>query len=798
MADLKLSVVLAAVDKLTGPLRRMSAGSKRTAAAIREAKGALRGLEQQSRKAASQQAMIRRLRELGESSAQARAKVASLQAQILNTGSGTATLKRKLDAAQRSVQRLGQRETDLRHKVKAAGEALRASGYDAAKHGAAMAAAETKVAKLDRRVEHLARQKRILRGLGTAAATARRAGFAAVGIGAAVAAPFVSIIRTAGQFERYSTILETVEGSSAKAKSALAWVSDFAAKTPYQIEGVMDAFVKLRAYGIDPMDGTLRTLGDTAAAMGKDVLQSVEALADAMTGEFERLKEFGIKARAIPGTTQTVLDYVTRAGKQMQVTVDRTNRDMLRKTLLSIWNDKYAGAMDKLSRTWEGMVSNVGDQWTRFKLLVADTGLFDRAKGKLAQILDRINEMAASGELEQLAGKVGKFFADFADGAEKTARVLRVLGTVIGWIGTAFTMVGETIGAGVAGLVISFDRLGTFLSGLWDSVVSYAKQKWDELIDWLAHIPDRIIAIGKQIGAGLAKGIRAGFPDVAKSIHGLGTKIGAWMRQKLDSHSPSRVFAAIGSDIVAGLQLGIRANAAKPLSEITTLSNRMQQSVDRGFRHKGAEKLGPGSAPANRTLDIAEPMRKIDALAKRIRQAGAGLIPGKAAALAKRIRQAGAGLIPGRAAAPAAAAPSAGLDIAEPMRKIDALAKRIRQAGAGLIPGKAAAPATAVPSAGLDIAMPLRQIDTLAKRIRQAGAGIALGGTTALAAAAPASAPASVPQRPAANSGDTYHITINAPAGADARGLAREVERVLQRLERDKAARRRSALYDIE
>ena len=31
--------------------------------------------------------------------------------------------------------------------------------------------------------------------------------------------------------------------------------------------------------------------------MGKNLMQFVEAIADAATGEFERLKEFGIKAR---------------------------------------------------------------------------------------------------------------------------------------------------------------------------------------------------------------------------------------------------------------------------------------------------------------------------------------------------------------------------------------------------------------------------------------------------------------------------------------------------------------------
>lgn len=78
----------------------------------------------------------------------------------------------------------------------------------------------------------------------------------------------------------------------------MAWIGDFAATTPYDLAQVTESFIQLKAYGLDPVqNGLLRTLGDTSAAMGKPIEQAVEAIADAVTGENERLKEFGIKAR---------------------------------------------------------------------------------------------------------------------------------------------------------------------------------------------------------------------------------------------------------------------------------------------------------------------------------------------------------------------------------------------------------------------------------------------------------------------------------------------------------------------
>ena len=78
-----------------------------------------------------------------------------------------------------------------------------------------------------------------------------------------------AIIQTNAQFERFAIVLETIDGSAKKAQKDLAWITNFAKTTPYEIDQVTAAFVKLKAYGFDAQKD-LRVLGDTAAAMGKD------------------------------------------------------------------------------------------------------------------------------------------------------------------------------------------------------------------------------------------------------------------------------------------------------------------------------------------------------------------------------------------------------------------------------------------------------------------------------------------------------------------------------------------------
>ncbi len=100
-----------------------------------------------------------------------------------------------------------------------------------------------------------------------------------------VSAAGAAMLSPTRQFERFQTVLTTTEGSALAAQEAMKWVEDFAVKTPYELDQVMASFVQLRAYGLDPTNGMLKTLGDASAAMNKPLMQSVEAMADAVTGE---------------------------------------------------------------------------------------------------------------------------------------------------------------------------------------------------------------------------------------------------------------------------------------------------------------------------------------------------------------------------------------------------------------------------------------------------------------------------------------------------------------------------------
>jgi hypothetical protein len=268
----------------------------------------------------------------------------------------------------------------------------------------------------------------------------RRAGMVGGVVGAAGLGIAKNMLDITATFEKALTVLKTVEGSGEKAQKSFTWIQDFAQRTPFELQQVLDSFVKLKAYGIDPIRGdTLRILGDTASAMGKDVNDAVEAMADAVTGENERLKEFGIKA-AKEGEKITY-EYTDRAGKTVSKMVDAANREQIKSTLLAIFNSKYKGAMDDQSKTWNGMISNMKDSWARFAYMVMSSGPFEALKNQLQGFLDKLAVWAEDGTMKKWAEKTGQWMLE----------------------------TGKKIGEVVTGLWKALDAAQNFLGG-WDNL----------------------------------------------------------------------------------------------------------------------------------------------------------------------------------------------------------------------------------------------------------------------------------------------------------------------------------------
>lgn len=261
----------------------------------------------------------------------------------------------------------------------------------------------------------MARMERGFARLGATAKTGILAFAAGFGL-KEIASQFYEVNK---EFQSLMAGLKTATGSQQAADEVFASLRQFAQETPYDLAQVVTAFIKLKNLGLDPSIRSLRAYGDVAAAMpGKTLDQFVEAVADAITGEFERLKEFGIKA-------STQGQQVTFTFRGMATTV-RKNAADIEDYLRKLAEVNFGGAMAEKMNTIGGAASNLKDALDNLFVTIGKSGAAE-------SLVDVLNALAAA--LNRLSG-VTSPFAWGKDLEDTRARVIELraqiaaLGTV--------------------------------------------------------------------------------------------------------------------------------------------------------------------------------------------------------------------------------------------------------------------------------------------------------------------------------------------------------------------------------
>jgi hypothetical protein len=173
------------------------------------------------------------------------------------------------------------------------------------------------------------------------------------------------VFETTAKFEKYEAVLGNALGTHEKAIKAMDDIKKMAAETPFSVDELTESYVKYVNRGIQPTMEEMVKMGDIAASQGKSFDQLTEAILDAGTGEFERLKEFGIQASKSG-------DEVVLSFKGMQQTVANTPEAITGALLAFGELQGVQGGMAVISQTLEGRISNLGDNFDSLKLIIGE------------------------------------------------------------------------------------------------------------------------------------------------------------------------------------------------------------------------------------------------------------------------------------------------------------------------------------------------------------------------------------------------------------------------------------------
>ena len=196
---------------------------------------------------------------------------------------------------------------------------------------------------------------------------------------------FSAIFSANTSFEQLSGSLKTVTGSAKGAQEAFSLIEKFAIDTPYQLNEIVEAFIQLKALGLEPSEAALVSYGNTASAFGKNIKDFVGAVAAATVGEFERLKTFGIKAKVINDDVSFTFAGVTTKVKKSAAEIE--------KYLRTLGDVNFAGAMNEQMKTMNGVLSNIEDGFEKIYRDIGKNGLNEALKSTFTQF----NELVESG-----------------------------------------------------------------------------------------------------------------------------------------------------------------------------------------------------------------------------------------------------------------------------------------------------------------------------------------------------------------------------------------------------------------
>lgn len=297
---------------------------------------------------------------------------------------------------------------------------------------------------------------------------------------------FESVINVGAKFETLSIQVNNLMGSIEAGEQATAWIKDFAKNTPLELDGVTKAFVKLKAFGLDPMDGTLQSLTDLTSKLGggqAELEGIVLAVGQAwskqklQTEEINQLVERGVPVwdllAKVTGRTTAELQKLAEQGA--------LGRDVI-KALITEIGQSSAGSSAAMMATWTGLISNLQDSWTNFLGDLAKSGVLDAFKEQVASIQVLLASISSSDELKRSFTALGTFIVGAAKAIE------------IGVVTAGFAV--DQLGRGIGALAAKLAALATLdFSGIeaidkaFNADSQNAIKKWSELIGEIQSPP---------------------------------------------------------------------------------------------------------------------------------------------------------------------------------------------------------------------------------------------------------------------------------------------------------------------
>lgn len=318
-------------------------------------------------------------------------------------------------------------QVDQRNAQIAAGEALR-------RYKANTDAAAASTARLGAEGEKVGGVFSRLRGLFAGA-------LAAVSV-AGIAEGIKSILGLGDAAEKTQKQLSRLFGGAEAGAEAFAKLRQIAASNGLPFDDVRAAAVKLKTFGLDPLNGSLQALIDQNAAAGgsqQDLEGKILAVGQAWAKqklqgeEILQLVERGVPVwdllSKVTGKNVTELQKLSEAGKLGRAEIAALLKEIGRLN---------AGAGAEGANSISGLFNTLTQSVRDFGTAIANSGALDAFKKRIRDLIAEINQLANSGKLEQYAKSVSDALTTVANVLFSTTKFIVEHASAIVNLGLAY------------------------------------------------------------------------------------------------------------------------------------------------------------------------------------------------------------------------------------------------------------------------------------------------------------------------------------------------------------------------
>lgn len=252
------------------------------------------------------------------------------------------------------------------------------------------------------------------------------------------------VINTASEFEQLEIRLKAVMGSAAAGENAFKWIKQFAVDTPYSVQQTTDAFMQLKNFGLDPMDGTLQKVSDASAKYGKSA-DTAQRVTLALGQAWARGKLQGQDTLQMIDAGIPVYDLLSKATGKTTAEIQQMSekgtmgRDVMRQLIDQMGQEGAGAAADKM-KSYAGAVSNMGDAFANAIDKLRKQGGFDFLTQGILKFTEAIPSM------------VDVFGQACAAVGDAVSALFGVISTVFDGIGAAINTVFGLEGSGMTGM----------------------------------------------------------------------------------------------------------------------------------------------------------------------------------------------------------------------------------------------------------------------------------------------------------------------------------------------------------